>query len=317
MAACVGYAPPQEVTVLDVSRDLDEQGRVRAAGGVVVRDGTVLVVHRPRYDDWSLPKGKSEAGEIDEVTALREVREETGFECELQDELPSAAYVDSLGRPKFVRYWRMRSVGGEFAPGEEVDEVRWLGVEEARPLLTYEHDRAVLDGLARPEPPPEPLAVAPAPEPPVYFVRHAKAGDRAAWTEDDRLRPLSKKGRPQAEALVEMFRGEEIGRVISSPYVRCEQTVRPLALDRGLTLETDERLAEGAPFAGVLALLAESVGVATVLCGHGDLIPQTVAYLASTGVPVDDGASKKGSIWVLEREAGHVMGARYLPPPTD
>jgi 8-oxo-(d)GTP phosphatase len=312
----VGHPAPQEATVLDVSRDLDEQGRVRAAGGIVVRDRTVLVVHRPRYDDWSLPKGKSEVGESDEATALREVLEETGLECELEDELPSAAYVDSLGRPKFVRYWRMRAVGGEFVPGDEVDEVRWLRLEEARPLLTYEHDRAVLDGLARPAPP-EPVAAASDLEPPVHFVRHAKAGDRAAWTEDDRLRPLSKKGRRQAEALVEMFRGEEIARVISSPYVRCEQTVRPLALDRGLALETDERLAEGAPFADLLTLLAEIAGVATVLCGHGDLIPETVRYLASTGVPVDAGASKKGSIWVLEREAGLVVRARYRPPPPD
>jgi 8-oxo-(d)GTP phosphatase len=105
--------------------------------------------------------------------------------------------------------------------------------------------------------------------------------------------------------------------VISSPHVRCVQTVRPLALDRGLALETDERLAEGAPLVGLLGLLAEIAGVATVLCAHGDLIPEIAAYLASEGVPVDEGASKKGSTWVLEREAGLVVRARYLPPPVD
>jgi 8-oxo-dGTP pyrophosphatase MutT (NUDIX family)/phosphohistidine phosphatase SixA len=299
---------------------VDADGRIRAAGGVVLLEEAVLVVHRPRYDDWSFPKGKSEVGETDEATALREVLEETGLVCELDEELPGTVYVDSLGRPKAVRYWRMRPVAGAFVPGEEVDEVRWLTPDDARARLSYEHDRVVLDGLVRPAPPAEVVAVVPAlepraPEPPVYLVRHAKAGDREAWTEVDRLRPLSKKGRRQGEALVETFRGREIERVISSPYVRCEQTVRPLALDRGLTIETDDRLAEGAPLAGLLDLFAEIAGVATVLCAHGDLIPETVAHLASLGIPADDGASKKGSTWVLEREAGVVVRCRYLPPP--
>ena len=101
-------------------------------------------------------------------------------------------------------------------------------------------------------------------EPPVYLVRHAKAGDRQAWTEDDRLRPLSKKGRRQAEALVGAFGGLGVGRVLSSPYVRCEQTVRPLALDRGLSLDLTEALAEGAPLEGLLEIIADLDDVALV-----------------------------------------------------
>ena len=277
----------------------------------------VLVVHRPRYDDWSFPKGKAEADESDEATALREVLEETGLTCELEGELPATIYVDSLGRPKLVRYWRMRPIGGAFVPGDEVDEVRWLGLEDARPLLTYEHDRVVLDGLVRVEDGAEPVEAAPVPEPAIFLVRHAKAGDRAAWTEDDRLRPLSKKGRRQAEALVDTFRGTELARVISSPYVRCQQTVRPLALDRGLSLESDDRLGEGAPLAGLLTLFEEIAGIGAVLCAHGDLIPEAVASLGALGVPVDPGSSKKGSTWVLERGSGIVVRARYLPPPPD
>jgi 8-oxo-dGTP pyrophosphatase MutT (NUDIX family) len=124
-------------------------GAVRAAGGVVHREGAsgveVIVVHRPRYDDLSLPKGKLLRGESHRDAALREVKEETGFDCELEDELPEVAYVDSLGRPKIVRYWMMRAVAEEtFHPTPEVDEVRWVPLEEASEMLTYRHDRKLI-----------------------------------------------------------------------------------------------------------------------------------------------------------------------------
>jgi 8-oxo-dGTP diphosphatase len=119
---------------------------VRAAGGVVVRDGPqVLVVHRPKYDDWTFPKGKAEDGESDEDCAIREVAEESGFHCRLEQELPSTRYHDSKGRPKVVRWWRMTIEDGEFAPNREVDEIRWLSPGDAASLLTYERDVVVLD----------------------------------------------------------------------------------------------------------------------------------------------------------------------------
>ena len=120
---------------------------VRAAGGVVLRDGMVLVVHRPRYDDWSLPKGKLDPGESWEDCALREVWEETGLRCSLGRELPSTEYHDRHGRFKQVRYWQMEREDGEFAPNDEVDELRWAAPAEARGLLTYERDAEVLDAL--------------------------------------------------------------------------------------------------------------------------------------------------------------------------
>jgi 8-oxo-dGTP diphosphatase len=113
---------------------------VRAAGGLVLKDGRIAVVHRSRYDDWSLPKGKLEHGETSEEAALREVREETGLECELGRELSSTSYHDRKGRSKVVRYWLMDPVGGEFEPNEEVDELRWLTPAEAAALLSYPHD---------------------------------------------------------------------------------------------------------------------------------------------------------------------------------
>jgi 8-oxo-dGTP diphosphatase len=120
---------------------------VRAAGGVVVRDGTVAVVHRPRYDDWSLPKGKLDPGESWEQAALREVEEEIGLRCRLGAELSPVEYTDRKGRAKLVRYWLMEPVGGEFVPNEEVDEVRWMPYEEAATRLSYPHDRELVSEL--------------------------------------------------------------------------------------------------------------------------------------------------------------------------
>jgi 8-oxo-dGTP pyrophosphatase MutT (NUDIX family) len=124
---------------------------VRAAGGVVVRgapaDRQVLLVHRPRYDDWTFPKGKAEPGESDEDCALREVAEETSLHCTLVRELASTSYRDSRGRRKVVRYWVMDAGAAEPAPANEVDEVRWLRPEQAARLLSYERDLALLDAL--------------------------------------------------------------------------------------------------------------------------------------------------------------------------
>ena len=134
---------------------------VRAAGGVVTRAAAggasggsleYLVVHRPRYDDWSLPKGKLEPGESFEDAARREIEEETGFQVELGAALPTSEYVDRHGRPKVVHYWRMTPIGSAaWRPGDEVDETRWITAAEAATLLSYEHDRrlvAAVEGVS-------------------------------------------------------------------------------------------------------------------------------------------------------------------------
>jgi 8-oxo-dGTP diphosphatase len=125
---------------------------VRAAGGLVVSDGEagpqVLLVHRPRYDDWTFPKGKVDPGESDEQAAVREVEEETGYRCALEAELPSTRYFDNRGRPKLVRYWRMRIVDGVFAVNNEVDQIAWLTPAEARARLSYDRDRELAEHFA-------------------------------------------------------------------------------------------------------------------------------------------------------------------------
>jgi 8-oxo-dGTP diphosphatase len=153
MARGVAQGETEEAPALDV----DEQGIVRAAGGIVVRgtgdDAEVLLVHRPR-GDWTFPKGKAEPGEADEETALREVEEETGWRCELGEFAGQTEYRDARGRPKVARYWMMtpRSVVTAFDPNEEIDDLRWCSRRDAGRLLTYQPDRWLLAGLPRDAP---------------------------------------------------------------------------------------------------------------------------------------------------------------------
>ena len=135
-----------------MGRDVFELGDgvpdISAAGGVLIRDGDggreVAVIHRPKYMDWSLPKGKLEEGEGWLEAALREVEEETGYSCEASVELPRVSYLDRKGRRKLVRYWLMRPLDGEFEPHGEVDELRWVRKEAAEDILTYPHDRELV-----------------------------------------------------------------------------------------------------------------------------------------------------------------------------
>jgi 8-oxo-dGTP pyrophosphatase MutT (NUDIX family) len=129
------------------------QATVEAAGGVVWRVGAdgleVVLVHRPKYDDWTFPKGKLDPGETFEEAALREVVEETGLRCVLGHELEGTRYVDAKGRPKVVRYWEMTVASGDFVVNDEVDELVWLPLERVGPALTYGHDAQVLASFAR------------------------------------------------------------------------------------------------------------------------------------------------------------------------
>ncbi len=282
-----------------------EDAEVLAAGGLLRRESgsgpEFCVVHRPRYLDWTIPKGKLEFGESHREAAVREIEEETGLHCSVGPELPSTRYLDTEGRSKTVRYWLMTPTGGAFGPNAEVDELRWLPPGEALGLLTYEHDRGV-------------LAAALGFDAPIFLIRHAKAGSRPAWEEDDRLRPLSKSGRARAESLTSVLGSESVGRILSSPFVRCVQTVRPLALALGLPVQEHEGLAEGAGIDACWTWMAE-LGEAAALCSHGDVIPALLQQAERSGAELPATREcRKGSVWRLERRGGRVVAATYLPP---
>lgn len=151
---------------------------------------------------------------------------------------------------------------------------------------------------------------------PVFVVRHAKAGQRDKWDGDDELRPLSGKGRKQSAALAHRLAKYSPSRLVSSPYVRCRETLEPLAALLDMTVESDDRLAEGIAFEDSLALL-ESLPDGAVLCSHGDVIPDLINALVRRGMRVlDDPDWRKGAVWVLERDtAGAVVEATVWPPP--
>ncbi len=301
---------------------------VRAAGGVLVRsrpDGgiEVAVVHRPSYDDWTLPKGKLQAGEREEHTALREVEEETGMRCRLERALGSTKYKDHRGRQKIVHYWVMRALDGHFKPTKEVDALRWVPLDEAIDLLSYHHDRTLLlEGFER-------HADAGAPGSregrvtmrgrttgAIYLIRHAKAGSSAQWEGPDELRPLTKSGRRQAETLVDRLAAFSIARIVSSPHLRCVQTVEALGKQRGLTVETADSLVEGSDADDVLELLEAYAVKPTVVVSHGDVVGDVLTRLVEQGLAVEsDLRWEKGSTWVLDFDGESFLYGRYLPPP--
>jgi 8-oxo-dGTP diphosphatase len=149
-----------------------------------------------------------------------------------------------------------------------------------------------------------------------YVVRHAKAGDRAEWQGDDRLRPLTKSGREQAAAMAELLKDEPIDRILSSPYVRCLQTVEPLAARRKLPIEPRKDLEEGAGGQSVIRLVQEAAGQNLVLCTHGDVVEELLEWLIEQGIVARARASnEKGGTWVLYDESGKITSAKYLAAP--
>jgi 8-oxo-dGTP diphosphatase len=285
---------------------------IEAAGGVVWRyraDGRpeFLVVHRPRYADWTLPKGKLDGGESLLACAEREVVEETGSRVKVGDEIGSIAYLTPQGNTKSVRYWLMEHIDGSFRPNAEVDKVRWLRARKARAALTYSRDHNVLDRGIQ-------LAKRPA-SGRIYLVRHANAGTRGQWTGNDKKRPLTQRGLKQAFGLQDNLSSMPITDVLSSRTTRCIETVRPLAESIGLEIRRHATLSEGAGPEKVEELVALLAGRTAALCTHRDVISGYLGRLAHAGVKFD-GPSKwrKGSTWVLETRKTRVVTARYLPP---
>ncbi len=301
---------------------------MRAAGGVLWRpagDGIeVAVVHRPRYDDWSLPKGKLEPGEPAVLGAVREVCEETGHAATAGRSLGTSRYrvlVDGRERDKTVRWWALRDRGGCFVPGPEVDRLRWLAPEAAAALLTAGRDgaplRLLVDGGTATTT--------------LLLVRHACAGSRRTWDGPDVARPLDERGVRQAGALAALLAAYDPARILSAPLERCTRTVAPLAAACGREVEPAPELSDEAyareprPALRLLRSLATGSGAtvpgatvpgAVVVCAQGGALPAMVGELTSgSAAAVTPGTVAKGAAWALSFTGGRLVDADLVPAP--
>ncbi|WP_421841068.1 NUDIX hydrolase [Mycobacterium sp.] len=285
---------------------------VLAAGAVLWRPAQgktieLAVIHRPRYDDWSLPKGKIDPGETAAVGAVREVLEETGHHAQLGRKLSRVSYPIEQGVKK-VHYWAARSNGGVFAPGNEVDDLVWLPIDLAMKRLDYAPDRKVLRRFAK----------QPANTKTVLVVRHGAAGSKSRFAGDDTKRPLDKKGRAQAEALVAQLLAFGATDVYSANRVRCQQTVEPLAAELGVAIHNEPSLTEEAyatnPKRGRLRVLQIAAQAPTpVICTQGKVIPDLIAWWCERdGVRPDKSRNRKGSTWVLSLSGRRLIAADHI-----
>jgi len=285
---------------------------IKAAGGVLYRQGEdgereFLLVHRPRYDDWSLPKGKLDRKEGYLEAGLREVREETGIQANYPIEIGSVGYETAVGNRKVVRWWLMEAAGGKFRANREVDAIAWLTLRKANKRLQYTNDRKVLrraNALAD-----DPTYAR------IYLVRHAQAGVKSRWKGKDRKRPLDRRGRKQAADLAVRFKAHPITMILTSDYQRCLQTARPLENAIRLSAVVDPRLdVKGKP-GPVLKLVRDLKGEAAVIVTHGEVISAVMEMLAAEGLDLDGPMEwKKGSVWVLEVKKGKIRSGKYIPP---
>ncbi len=278
---------------------------VLAAGVVVFRPGRrVLLVHRPKYDDWSFPKGKLDRGEHAAAAAVREVAEETGLHVRLCLPLTDQHYLVGT-HPKTVSYWTGRVVGdpdvSHYRANAEIDGVRWVPADEATDLLTYPHDRETLVEALRHRRRTRA----------VVLLRHGRARSRQAWRRDDSERPLLRVGEQQAERLVPLLAAYGVTRVVASTSLRCVQTVEPYVRTTGWELETQRRLSEeGASAKGVARVVDDVLDDdrCTVLCTHRPVLPDVVDALG-----LHDPELEAGELLVVHVRKGRVAGTeRHL-----
>jgi len=249
---------------------------VVAAGAVVFApERRVLLVHRPKYDDWSFPKGKLDRGEHRTTAAVREVAEETGLRVRLGPPLADQTYP-VRGRPKRVHYWVGRAIGPDdvsgYRPNAEIDEVAWLPIEKAAKRLSYPHDRDTLAEALDLRRPTRALLV----------VRHAEARSRRLWHGDDTLRPLLATGRRHVERLVPLLGAFGVERVVTSPSIRCVETVEPFARVEGLPLAVEPRLSEEDATPARVGRVIEQVLAEprhTAICSHRPVLPEVFEAL--------------------------------------
>lgn len=293
------------------------RANIFAAGAVLWRKSRanpfeIAVVHRPRYDDWSFPKGKIDPGETAVVAAVREVEEETGMAAQLGRHLARISYpIPGHQKIKRVDYWAAEVAHGEFAPNGEVDELRWLAPSEAYAELSYPVDRKVLRRFQ----------MLPPDTSTVLLVRHASAGNRKRYKGDDALRPLDAKGRIQAQALVPQLEAFGATDISSADRTRCIQTVEPLARKLGVHIDTEPLLSKEGytadPAGGrARARTIAARGGVQAICSQREVIPDLIQWWADRdGVDLPPARNRKASMWVLSLSGGKLVAADHLDSP--
>jgi 8-oxo-(d)GTP phosphatase len=279
---------------------------VIAAGAVVTRKGgDVLLVHRPKYDDWSFPKGKLDPGEHVTTAAVREVAEETGLDIRLGPPLATQRYWVENGerRRKRVHYWVARVVGDDdvskYKPNHEIDEVVWLPLDKARKQLHYDYDLVTLSEFEQVRKKTYPLVI----------LRHGRAKSRKAWSKDDRERPLTKAGEFQAEQVVPVLGAYGVTHILTSSSRRCWRTVAPYADVADLEMEDTDDLSEedatpetvAEQVKGLLALKE-----ASVLCTHRPVLPWVFEALG-----LETPSLAPGSVFVVHHRKGRVVATEH------
>jgi 8-oxo-dGTP diphosphatase len=285
---------------------------IRAAGALLWRESSELkieiaLIHRPRYDDWSLPKGKIEEGESSLRCAFREVLEETGITPQFGRELGSVEYKEPAGL-KRVKYWAAKALTDEFLPNEEVDEIKWLNPEDALSVATHESDRSIIENFLTQDPRTDTLII----------VRHTKALERGDWDDDDSKRTLDERGVVQSEQLIQHLEPFGIDEIYSSDYIRCVQTVTPLAQSRGLKITEIPNLNEenfeldperAISFANAVKQDEKNI----LICSHNPVIPTMLRGILNTKLKNKDLIKlEPGDAWIVHRVRGEIVGLDFL-----
>jgi 8-oxo-dGTP diphosphatase len=289
---------------------------ILAAGAIVWRKDKdesieVAVIHRPKYDDWSFPKGKCEIGEELIACAHREVLEETNIATEFGPFLGTVDYQTSLG-PKQVLFWSAKSIDEKiFTPNTEVDQLKWVGLKKVKQLLSMESDKEILDKFSKLNLDTKPLVL----------LRHAKAVSRDEWQGDDDDRPLDDLGENQARRMLAIYQVFNLSQIHTSDAVRCFSTVEPMAKGLAIKLEVTGKLSESGyrkdkerAFDYAKELLKE--GSNSLICSHNPILPKMLNKLSKkSDVEADEEKLSPADGWVLHRIGREIIQIDRLDAP--